>query len=125
MMKNIFFNIKEFIFTISSLSNFLSNSSHSSSTIPPFYMNSIKVDSILHLTLGSLGQFWLTKINLSKVSDCNQHLLRLVKIPTKQKMHLISIWELTIPKICFTRNLTTRNLDSCFSHHWSYKIKIK
>jgi hypothetical protein len=29
----------------------------------------------------------------------------------------ISIWEPTIPNICFSRKPIAWNLDSCFSHH--------
>ncbi len=125
MMENNLFSYKEFISTISSLSNSPSNSSNSSSTNSSFYINSTKVDDILHPTLGSLGQFWLTKINLSKISDCNQYLLKLVKIPTRGKMRLVSIWEFLIFKICFATKPTSRNLNSCFSCFNLNRMKSK
>jgi hypothetical protein len=41
--------------------------------------------------LGSLGQFLLTKINLSKKLYCKRHLLRLVRILTNENIFSISI----------------------------------
>ncbi len=116
--KIICFNIKSSYLQFPPFQTPLQICSDSSSTISSFSMNSTKVDGILHPILGSLGQFWLTKINLSKFSDCNRHILKLVKIPTREKMFLVSIWELKTLKICFAKMLATWNLDSCFSHHW-------
>jgi hypothetical protein len=57
-----------------------------------------KLDGILHLILGSLGQFFLTKINFSKFFVCKRQLLRLIKIPTKKKSFLFLLMIQQSPK---------------------------
>ncbi len=119
MQKKYFIQYKDFISTISTLSSPPSNSFNSSSMILSFFINSTKLNGVLHPSLGSLGQFWLTKINFSsKFLDCRRHLLRLAQIPAREKMCSVSICELTIPRICLARKVTTGKIDSCFSHHW-------
>jgi len=55
--------------TISSLSKALSNFSNSFSKLRLVSIKSSKLEGDLQPILGSLGQFLLTKINLSKFSD--------------------------------------------------------
>jgi len=48
-------------------------------------INFIRLEGELQPTLGSLGQLLITKIILSKVSNCKWHLLKFVRIPNKEK----------------------------------------
>ncbi len=62
-------------------------------------MNSTKLDGDLQPILGSLSQFLLTNIKISKFSDCNLHLFKFARILAKEKIISVSIWDPTIPKI--------------------------
>jgi len=63
-------------------------------------MNLTKLEGDLQPILESLGQFLLTNfINFSKISNYNLHIFKFVKIITKEKILLVSIWDPTIPKI--------------------------
>lgn len=79
----------------------------------------IKLRDDLQSTRWSLSQFLLTNINFSKKIDCKQHLLRLVSIPIKENIISISICLLTMLNIWRARKFMTRNMDSCFFHHWN------
>jgi hypothetical protein len=52
-------------------------------------MKSTKLEGNLQPILGSLGQLFLTKINLLKPFDC-EHLIKLIKILAKEKIISIS-----------------------------------
>ncbi len=106
------------MFTISSHSNEPSNSSNSSSKIKFIWINSTKLEGGLHPSLGSFGQFLLTKIKFSKFYDCKQHFLRFVSMPAKEKILSISICDPTMPKIWWVKKPTVENMASCFPHHW-------
>jgi hypothetical protein len=60
-------------------------------------MNFTKLEGDLQPILGTLGQILLTNINFSKKLDYSLHLLKFVKIPTKEKILLVSILDPTIP----------------------------
>jgi hypothetical protein len=45
---------------------------------------------------------------------CQQHFLRLVRIPTKENILSIFIWDPTIPKIYQAKNPIVGNIASCF-----------
>jgi hypothetical protein len=81
-------------------------------------MNSTKLEGDLQPILGSLGQFLLTNIKISKFSDYNLNLLKFARILVKKKIVLVSVWDLTIPKILQTRNPIVGNIESCFCHHY-------
>ncbi len=104
--------------TISSLSNSPSNFFKSSSQSISLLRNSTKLDGGLHHIIKSLSQFFWTKINFFKFSICQRHFLRLVRIPTKENILSIFIWDPTIPKIYQAKNQTIGNITSCFYHHW-------
>jgi len=117
-----------YMLIISSRSNEPSNSSNSSSKLKSIWINFIKLEGGLHPFLGSLSQFLLTKIKFSKFSNCKQHLLRFVNMPTKEKINSISICDLTMPKIWRTKKTNykkhgfmtspplKRTLDVCGIH---------
>jgi hypothetical protein len=54
-------------------------------------MNFTKLEGDLQPILGTLSQFLVTNINLSKKIDCSLHLFKFVKILTKEKILLVSI----------------------------------
>jgi hypothetical protein len=71
--------------------------------IPPLTLYQLQLaplnyKRVYNQILQLLGQFLLTKINLSKVSNCC-HFLRSINIPTKEKIHSISNCESTMLKI--------------------------
>jgi len=105
-------------FSISSFSNSLSNSFNSSSKFISLSRNFNKLDEDLHSIQGSLSQYLLTKINFSTFCICKRHLVKLVRIPTKEKIVSIYICDPTIPKICWAKNSTIENITLCFYHHW-------
>jgi len=74
--------------------------------------NIIKLVCELQLTLGSLGQFLLTNIYLSKLFDCKWHLFKFVSIPTKSNIFSVVIWDPTMKRIQWARNAIIRNKDS-------------
>jgi hypothetical protein len=63
------------------------------------------IDSIIDLeseeqpTLGSLGQFFLVNINLSKLPICSLHIFKFINILAKEKILLVSIWGPIISQI--------------------------
>ncbi len=79
-------------------------------------IKSIKLKGDLQPILGSLGQFLLTKINLSKFFECKRHLLRLVRIPIDENIISVSIWNPTISHICLAQKPIVGNMLSSFSH---------
>ncbi len=112
-----FYLLKFYTSTTSSLSNSPSNSFNSSSRSTSFPRYSIKLDGNLQPIIGSLSQFLLTDVNFFKLSICKWHLLRLVSIPTKEKVISISIWDPITPKICWAKNPNVGNITSRFYHH--------
>ncbi len=77
--------------TISSFSKAFSNFSNSSSKLRLVSIKSTKLERDLQLILESLGQFLLTKINLSKFFDCKRHLLKLVRTLANENILYVSI----------------------------------
>jgi hypothetical protein len=69
-----------------------------------------------------LGQFLLTKINLSKFSDFKWHRLKLVRILANENILFVSIWDPIVPKIYLAQKTTIGNMFSCFSHHCSVHL---
>jgi hypothetical protein len=63
-------------------------------------IKSTKLEGDLQLILRALGQFLLTNIHLSKFSYCKRHFLKLIRIPIKDKILSVSIWDPTIHTIC-------------------------
>jgi hypothetical protein len=104
---------------ISSSSKAFPNFSNSSSKLRLVSIKYTKLERDLQLILKSLRQFLLTKINLSKFSDCKQHLLRLARTPANESIFFVSIWDPTIPKIHLAQKPTIWNVFSCFTHHYS------
>jgi hypothetical protein len=94
-------------------------------TLQTFFLNKIIFNKIcqtrrrLQHVLELLGQFLLTKINLSKKIDYKQHLFILIKIPTNENIIFISSWNPTTLKICLAQKPIVGNTFSCFSHHYS------
>jgi hypothetical protein len=76
----------------------------------------------LHPILGPLGQLFLTNINFSKFSICNQHLLRSISTLAKELKNYVSICDSTMFKIWWVRKPIVRNIVSHFSHHWRKHI---
>jgi esterase/lipase superfamily enzyme len=70
----------------SSFSKSLSNCRNFFYRFPSISKKIIKLDGVLHFTLGLFGQFLLTKISFLKFSVCNLHLLKVVNIPFKEKI---------------------------------------
>jgi hypothetical protein len=70
----------------SSFSKSPSNCRNSCFRLPSISINFTKLDGALHFILGLFGQFLLTKINFSKFSVCNLHLLKVVNIPLEEKI---------------------------------------
>jgi hypothetical protein len=70
-----------------------------------------------HLYQGSLSKFLWTKNGFSRLLVCNLHWCRLVIIPTREKMHSISIWDPIIPRIFHMSNPIVGNIFSCLFHH--------
>ncbi len=81
---------KIYNFATLSFSKAFSNSSDSSSKLRSFSIKFVKLEGDLQTILGSLGQYLLTKINLSKFSDCKRFLLRLVIIPSNENIIYVS-----------------------------------
>ncbi len=77
--------------TISSFSKALSNFSNSSSKLRLVSIKSTKLERDLQLILESLGQFLLTKINLSKFFDCKRRILKLVRTLANENILYVSI----------------------------------
>ncbi len=67
-------------------------------------MNSTKLEGDLQPILGSLGQFLLINIKISKFFYCNLNLLKFARILAKENIISVSIWDPTIAKILQTRN---------------------
>jgi hypothetical protein len=63
----------------------------------------MKLEVELQPTLGSLGQFLLTNIILSKLSDYKQYLFKFVRILANQKILLVSIWKTNNAKDLMTK----------------------
>jgi hypothetical protein len=104
--------------TISFFSRTPPNCSYFSSRFGYIVINPKKLEGDLQPTFQSLDQFLFTNNKFSKFSNYKWHLFKLLKIPTKEKILSIFIWESTIPKIWRTRNPIVWNMVSCFSHHW-------
>jgi len=79
----------------SSCSKEPTNSSKSKSFLIIF----TKLEGGLQSILGSFNQNFLTNINLFKIFDYKQHLLKFVNVPIKGKKNSISICDLIIPRI--------------------------
>ncbi len=77
--------------TILSFSKALSNFSNSSSKLRLVSIKSTKLERDLQLILESLGQFLLTKINLSKFFDCKRRILKLVRTLANENILYVSI----------------------------------
>ncbi len=102
-------------FTTLSFSKASSNS-NSFSKLRLVSIKYTKLKGDLQPILGSLGQFLLTKINLSKFFYFKWHLLRLVRIPIDENILSIPIWNPTISHICLAQKPIVGNMFSCFSH---------
>jgi hypothetical protein len=74
-----------------SFSKALSNFSNSSSKLRLVSIKSTKLERDLQLILESLGQFLLTKINLSKFFDCKRRILKLVRTLANENILYVSI----------------------------------
>ncbi len=72
---------------------------------------------VVHPNLGSFGQFFIIKTNLSKVSIPNQQCLKLVMTFTILIFFSIFFCELTMPMNCHATCEILRNCYSCFAHH--------
>jgi hypothetical protein len=62
--------------------------SNSSFKLRSVWIKSMKLEGDLQPILWSVGQFLLTNITLSEISDCKWHLLRLVRILHNENIFL-------------------------------------
>ncbi len=74
-----------------SCSNELSKSSNSCSKQNSKFIESTRSLGALQLTHASFGYFLFIKINFSSLSNYNQHLLKLLRIPSREKHFSTSI----------------------------------
>jgi hypothetical protein len=70
----------------------------------------------LQSNMGSLGQFLWTKINHSILSISNLYQCKFVKIPKKEKMHFVLMYDLLILNIYLASNPSIGNIGWCFIH---------
>ncbi len=110
--KNEQWDIKKIVYmsTISFLSKDPSNSSNSSFHSTLAFITSTKLLG-KEPTLKSFCQFLLMKMSLSRLFVCTWHLLKFVKISTKENILSISIWDSTMPKIWWARKANIGNID--------------
>jgi len=99
-------------------SNELSNSFNSCSKSNLESINFTKLLRALQPILASFNQFLFIKIHFSSLSNCKQHLFKLVRILVREKIFFISIWEPIIPNICLIKKPIVDNMVSCFFHHF-------
>jgi hypothetical protein len=97
-MKNKLIMSAFYMSTSSSYSKEPPNSSNFSK-FKSFSIISTKLEGGSQSILGSFDQFLFTKINLSKLFDYKQYLLRFVSMHVKKKILLVSICDLTIHKV--------------------------
>jgi hypothetical protein len=57
-----------------------------------------------------LDQILPTKINFSNFSVCNLHLQRLIRIPAKENILSVAIYEPITPKICHAKKPMVGNI---------------